>query len=272
MNRTLIITLFLLTNIATHTMDKQDMHYDESRPMNEEELLAKNSPWAMSVSMAAFLLDRGRPLQNGVLFNENLTPELMRFYLERGARPLANKWGCTPLHTLSYEAGGLNESHLQKMRMLIGAGVDLCAQLHTGQDKGDTALHIIAKIGNHHAEDEHNCLDYSAHFDCEPRFQPPIPGAESIATIIIDGCKERHQRYQEHFTFLCCLQRVNPSLYRDLRGIRKKYFALRRTDNTSPHKLLSIENKEGQTAYQLWPENEELNPEKYKPVQDAKKE
>ena len=173
-----------------------------------------------------------------------------------GVRPEQNELGESPLHAITPFFIRWMEGRFGKAQMLIKAGVDLCAQT---KDSELTVLHCVAlgKDGMRRNYLQTEDLDIN----------------KQIGSAIIKGCRERHQRYQGRFTLLCCLQRLYPSsLYTTLKDVRKKYFPLLRTDNISPFQLLSIENCDGKTPYQLWPENEELNPEKYRPVQSAKKE
>jgi hypothetical protein len=217
-----------------------------------------------SVKVAELLLDHGIKLTNDILDNWNLTPELMSYYLQRGARPTANEHGRTPLHYLSDEQDEPSPAHLEKMRMLIRAGVDLCAR---ETRRGQNALHIIARIG---ASQEEVAAQRNAELNAQlgvrdmfglfggARFEDGVDertasllaGYRSMIAVILEGCQEQQQQYQERFTLLCCLNRVHRPLYCQ-RDLLKARFKLRRSDNVSPLHLLRIIGS-GQTPFDIW--------------------
>jgi hypothetical protein len=220
---------------------------NKTRPGIEPPLRIVNT-----IEMTEVLLAHGADPKD-ILFHDRLSPELMEFYLKRGVRPKPNKRGLTPLHAIALETATWGKKICLKVSMLIKANIDLCAKMASN---GDTALHVVAKTG---------CSE--SHL--RPRWTrdpSDIDEAHTLCATILAGCSERHQRYWEFFTLLCCLRWTDHPLYaiRDFRA----YFKL--PDSTCPLELLTIENNAGETPYQIW-NNEILNPDKFANARFEKK-
>ncbi len=210
---------------------------------------------ATTTKMAELLTTKGAIIPKAILhtLGTDTCEDLMGFYLKMGVRPEQDESGATPLHIITPFWTTWMERRLCKAQVLIKAGVDLCAQT---KDGGNTALHCAA-LGKD--------VVRKAYIQAEP-----LDISDQICSAIINGCKERHQGYQERLALLCCLNRICKPLYGQ-RSLCKARFGWKSQDTISPFQLLSIENGAGQIPYQLWPENEELNPANYAPVQDAKR-
>jgi hypothetical protein len=205
---------------------------------------------ATTTKIVELLLAKGAIIPKNILLTlyTDTPEELVGFYLELEIRPEQNELGETPLHIITPFCTRWMKDRFGKAQMLIKAGVDLCART---KDKGNTALHYTA-IGSGWALDM------------------PLDISDQIGSAIIDGCKKRYQGYQERFTLLCCLNRVYKPLYGQ-RPLCRARFGWKPRDKTSPFQLLSIQNNDGKIPFQLWPENEELNPANHAPVQGIEK-
>jgi ankyrin repeat protein len=208
---------------------------------------------AETVEMTQLLLAHGAQIPENILCDiVHADTTVMEFYLKMGIRPITDTNGSTALFKIAYSSDITMKDRALKARMLIEAGVDLCVQ----NKIGNTALHHTAQTGGTFWSLE-DLKSYAA--------------AEAVlCSVIIDGCKERYQRYQERLTLLCCLNRVRNPLYGQ-RPLCRARFGWRSQDRISPFQLLSIKNNTGKIPHELWSENEELNPAKYAPAQDAKK-
>jgi ankyrin repeat protein len=209
---------------------------------------------AETVEMTQLLLAHGAQIPKNILGDiAHADTTLMRFYLEMGIRPITDESGSTALHKIAIANNIIMKDRGLKAHMLIEAGIDLCAQTQAG---GSTALHYIAQSGGT--------------FWSLEEFTSYAAAEAVLCSVIINGCKQRHQRYQERMALLCCLNRVYKPLYGQ-RPLCRARFGWKPRDKTSPFQLLSIQNNDGKIPFQLWPENEELNPASYAPVKAIEK-
>ncbi len=209
---------------------------------------------AETVEMTQRLLAHGAQIPKNILRDiAHADTTLMRFYLEMGIRPITDESGSTALHRIAGASNIIMKDRVLKTHMLIEAGIDLCAQTKAGRS---TALHYIAQSGG-------------TFWSLEEL--KPYAAAEAIfCSVIINGCKERHQQYQERLALLCCLNRIKSNLYGQ-KDLCRARFGWKSRDKISPFQLLSIKNEAGKIPYQLW-ENEELNPANYAPGSGCEKE